>query len=695
MSSALLRCCFLLLFACLNGPAGADRFPRHWFPRHWGEPPRVETRDVRPLPAGYGQGSSTLERWITKHRQEDFAASPTRPVSSAPLQQPRRADGDGSVEVGGERRQWHKVTLDLAGPFAHELDNAPNPFVDYEMSVTFRHAAGDLVYRVPGYFAADGRAAETSGEAGTVWRAHLAPDRVGTWTYEVQFRQRGKSRAPFDGQRGVFEVVASNKSGRDLRGRGRLEYVGKHYLEFAGDGQPFLKAGADAPETLLAYADFDGTVAKLPEKAPLKSFAPHVRDWNEGDPTWQGNQGKGLIGAINYLSGTGCNAFSFLTYNAGGDGENVWPFVAREDKLHYDCSKLDQWGIVFDHACRRGMFLHFKLQETENDDHRVGKNQATAPASLDGGHLGPQRQLYLRELIARFGYQLALNWNLGEENTQTTHQQQRMIDYLRQLDPYGHPIVVHTFPGEQDMVYRPLLGKQSDLTGVSLQNSHIRDTHRQTVKWVEASTAAGKPWVVSFDESGSAAHGQPPDLGYRGFDGRDLRGKQAYTQHQVRRQTLWGTLMGGGAGVEYYFGYQFVENDLRGEDWRSRDASWEACRIALDFFREHEIPVQQMQPADQRIGNPTHDNSKYCLAQPGRLYLVYLPQGGATTLDLSDAEGTFSVRWYNPRQGGSLTLRGPQAVAGGQQVTIAAADPGGADWLAIVSLQAAAAPVEN
>mgnify|MGYP001388129186 CR=1 FL=1 len=79
-------------------------------------------------------------------------------------------------------------------------------------------------------------------------------------------------------------------------------------------------------------------------------------------------KGKGLIGALNYLSDKGCNTFSFLTYNAGGDGDNVWPFIARDDKLHYDCSKLDQWGIVFDHAQAKGLYLHFKMQEQENDD---------------------------------------------------------------------------------------------------------------------------------------------------------------------------------------------------------------------------------------------------------------------------------------------------------------------------------------
>ena len=37
-------------------------------------------------------------------------------------------------------------------------------------------------------------------------------------------------------------------------------------LKIAGDGEFFLKAGADAPETLLAYQDFDGTVAISPQQ---------------------------------------------------------------------------------------------------------------------------------------------------------------------------------------------------------------------------------------------------------------------------------------------------------------------------------------------------------------------------------------------------------------------------------------------
>ena len=605
----------------------------------------------------------------------------------------------------GELKTWHKVTLTVDGPYAHEQDNQPNPFTDFRMKVKFSHADG-VSYVVPGYFAADGDAANSSAESGTKWRVHFAPDRAGRWQYEIGFQQGPLAALdaevaadpvpPIHGKAGTIDVKPSDKKQRDLRAHGRLQYVGRHYLQFAASGQYFLKIGADAPETLLGYSDFDNTIAGKPNKVPLKSWSPHVRDWKSADPTWKDGRGKGLIGAINYLSQKGCNAFSFLTYNAGGDGDNVWPFIQREDKLHYDCSKLDQWGVVFDHATSRGMYLHFKMQETENDDHRRGKAGGMVAESLDGGNLGAQRKLYCRELVARFAHNLALNWNLGEENTQSTAQQKAMIDYIASIDPYDHPIVVHTFPNQQAKVYEPLLGQQSQLSGTSLQNSHIKNTHSDTVKWVSASARAGKPWVVAFDESGSAAHGQCPDLGYQGFDGRDRSGKMIYTEHEVRQDTLWGTLMGGGAGCEYYFGYQFAENDLLCEDWRSRDRSWDYGRIAIEFFHQHGIPFWEMQNQDQLVGNSRHDNSAYCFAKTNDTYLVYLPKGGTKTLDLRGARGDYQVMWFNPRTGGELSEGSVREVSGGQEISVG--DPpadADKDWLVVVRNKANNSPPQT
>jgi hypothetical protein len=599
----------------------------------------------------------------------------------------------GAVEISGELKQWHKVTLTLDGPFAHELDNEPNPFTDYNLTVTFTHESGTPTYKVPGYFAADGNAGETSAESGTKWRAHLAPDQAGRWNYVVSFT-RGKDAAldgggmavaPFDGRKGSFRVAKTDKSGRDFRGRGRLSYVGKPYLQFVGTKEYFLKAGADAPETLLAYVDFDNTQA-LKANVPLKTWKAHVQDWQAGDPTWKDGKGKGLVGALNYLAGKGVNAFSFLPYNAGGDGNNVWPFVSRDDKMHWDCSKLDQWSVVFDHGTSKGLYLHFKLQENEIDDDRLGQKSAgrSVPESLDGGKLGPQRKLYCRELIARFAHNLALSWNIGEENTQSTEEICDMIDYIRANDPYQHHVVIHTFPDQQDKVYLPLLGEKSQLTGVSLQNSW--DTvHQRTLRWVAESAAAGKPWVVANDEQNGADTGVPPDLGYEGYDGKKKNGKDAQTTDDIRKATLWGNLMAGGAGVEYYFGYELPQNDLICEDWRSRDCSWDYARIALGFFAANKIPFWEMKNANGLVGNTTNDNSRYCFAKAEEVYLVFLANGGTADLDLGGATGGFSVKWFNPRTGGPLLTGSVKSVRGGGPVALGN-PPGEAtdDWVVVV-----------
>lgn len=611
-----------------------------------------------------------------------------------------KRDGNGQVTISGEQKQWHDVTLNLAGPYAREKDSSPNPFTDYRFTVTFTHESGSHKYVVPGYFASDGNAAESGADAGNVWRAHLSPDKAGTWNYVISFvngpevaisETSGQSVSPYNNKRGSFEVSATDKSGDDFRGKGRLQYVGKHHLQFIGSGEYFLKAGPDSPETLLGYKEFDNTQAMKKDKVPLKSYEPHVKDWNEGDPVWKKNKGKGLIGALNYLADKGVNSISFLPYNAGGDGDNVWPFVSRNDKFHYDCSKLDQWGIVFSYAQKLGLHLHFKLQETENDDHRKRNGQLiedydapganAIPESLDGGYTGPERKLYLRELIARYGHHLALNWNLGEENTQTAEEQRMMAKYIDDTDPYMHNIVLHTYPNMQERVYSQVLGHASVLTGASLQNQWD-DVHYRTVQWIKASAESGKPWVVANDEQGSARTGIPPDTGYRGFSGEtDEEGYTPYGMHDTRKSTLWGNLMAGGAGVEYYFGYRLAENDLVAEDFRSRDKSWDYCRYALEFFENENIPFWDMKCADELVGNFAHNNKAYCLAKSSELYLVFLPEGGDLPLDLSWAPGEFELSWFNPREGGALT--GATAIGGGKVITLHAPSED-EDWLAVV-----------
>lgn len=558
------------------------------------------------------------------------------------------------VKILGELKLWHKITLSLTGPYAAE-DDANNPFLNYRLNVTFTN--GDQSFTVPGYFAADGDAANTSAIAGDKWFVHFVPNKTGTWTYKISFRQgtnvavsddpnAGSPYTPLDGLTGSFVVENTDKTGRDFRAKGMLQYVGKHHLQFAGTKEYFYKVGSDAPENLLSYADFDGNFKNDGHKDNLvKTWDPHVKDWKNGDPTWQNGKGKGLIGALNYLASEGLNAFSYLTLNINGDDQNVFPYTNYNERYRFDVSRLAQWEIVFEHADKLGMFMDIKTQETENE------------MLLDNGDVGTQRKLYYRELIARFGHHLGLNWNLGEENgalgnvNQNTAQRIAMAQYFYDHDPYHHLIVIHNGKWPDD-----LLGNKSKLTGFSLQTNKedFSNVYPYVKEWVTKSANSGKPWVVFCDEPGDATHALRPD-------------NDAGNSHEDgRKNALWGTLMAGGAGTNFYFGYSHDQSDLTCQDFRSRDKFWDYCRYLLEFLEKSKAPFWEMKNREDLVSG----TNVWCLAKENSAYIVYLKTGATATLDLSKATGNFIVKWYNPRTGGSLQNGSITTLKGGSKVSI-------------------------
>ena len=61
-----------IIFVLFSANSWAAKAPNgKEFPAHWGEPPAIQTRDLRPLPGGYGQGSSTLANWIKANMKKD------------------------------------------------------------------------------------------------------------------------------------------------------------------------------------------------------------------------------------------------------------------------------------------------------------------------------------------------------------------------------------------------------------------------------------------------------------------------------------------------------------------------------------------------------------------------------------------------------------------------------------------------
>ena len=557
-----------------------------------------------------------------------------------------RPPSDGRI-VEGTLRPWHPVALRFKGPTASEVDSNPNPFVDRRLWVEFTAPDGSQ-RRVEGFFDGDG----AGGGTGDRWTVRTHFDVPGLHTYTVGFREGAGVAATLDpaagaagaldGATGQLFVVTRDPLAPGFLAKGRLEYVGEHYLRFT-EGEWFLKGGTDSPENLLGYAGFDDTwdepggVDTTGLVAGLHRYEPHVADFGPdglGDassPLFQsatsGVDSRGLVGALDYLASRGVNSAYFLPMNLGGDGRDTWPFLgpvdAAYERTHYDLSKLHQWRLVLEHAQRRGIHLHFVLGETEYPNEHW----------LDDGQLGIERRVFYRELAARFGDLLAVKWNLGEECNHPVPRLRDFATWLRAVDAFDHPIAFHTHPltGNGDYPpYEEALGEPLfEMTSIqgSTQTSGL-----MVERWRADSAAAGQPWVLDFDEQTTGLTDQ--------------------NTIQMRREHLWDVYLSGGQ-LEWYFGYHALPlgGDLRAEDFRTREEMWDDMLHARTFMEE--LPFWSMQPMDAVVTDerPGYGGAEV-FARPGEVYAVYLPIGDLPpTLDLTSETGTWQVRWFDPRNG--------------------------------------------
>lgn len=601
-------------------------------------------------------------------------------------------------EVSGVGAAYEPVTLMLEGPSLDERGDL-NPFADVRLNWVVSN--GEKSWTVPGYFAGCGMAADNGCTSGNVWRAHFVPTEPGTYSWSLAF-QSGPDLAisaarseDLSGHGAKGEFVVAGQSADPIRARGMLQYTGERYYRFSGDRSVFFKFGPDAPENMLAYDGFDATpnskgISNI--NGLRKSWQPHERDMRSAGEAYKWGagaaNGTGLLGMFDYLAGAGANSVSMLLWNAGGDDRNVFPHLLTmaEDEYvaltpaeqwtkglvqdRFDVSKLDQWQRAFSYADSLGLHLHMKLQETEND------------TFMDGGELGRTRKIYLREMVARFGHFLSLTWNIGEENVQLPGDVRHMSSYLAAIDAHEHPIVLHSYPDQKER-YRPLLGPDSSLNGLSLQGrkDDISDLRRDVIDWSNWAELAGKPMVMAYDEPGSAQGGAGVDPDYPAELLPSAR-EVIVDPESFMRDGLWNALTAGANGVEAYYGYKTGCSDLDCQDHRTRARLWREGRHGLDFFRQH---IGEQVLGMRAIDAATSQLDDYVFARPGEIYVI-VPGAEPVTLQMLGMQGRFMVHWYDRANGGELqTGSVAEFAAGRRSVAIGTPPEGGSGkWVALV-----------
>jgi hypothetical protein len=89
-------------------------------------------------------------------------------------------------------------------------------------------------------------------------------------------------------------------------------------------------------------------------------------------------------------------------------------------------------------------------------------------------------------------------------------------------------------------------------------------------------------------------------------------------------------------------------------------------RVVARWAMSHTRRYAQRMNLARALPHPELASSRFCLADPGREFLVYQPGGGELTVDLSRASGRLTGEWLSPITGRAT----PTSVEGGKRLTL-------------------------
>jgi hypothetical protein len=227
-------------------------------------------------------------------------------------------------------------------------------------------------------------------------------------------------------------------------------------------------------------------------------------------------------------------------------------------------------------------------------------------------------RLFLRWLVARYAAYPNVIWDFSKEahNEKNLGYKQGVLKFMRETDPYHHLTAVHDDDQANDS------GAYDDLTDFRADQQHG--------KWREVilRQRARRAWPVANVEFGYE-HG-PAGLGDKTYN-------VVQRPEEVARRA-WEIQMAGGY-TAYYYTYT-AWDVVRPLDVPTGYAFFKHFG---DFWRGTEY--WRLEPSDQSVSRG------WCLAQPGREYVVFQNQAQPFTLEIAGARSPLQAEWFHPHTG--------------------------------------------
>jgi hypothetical protein len=267
------------------------------------------------------------------------------------------------------------------------------------------------------------------------------------------------------------------------------------------------------------------------------------------------------------------------------------------------------------------------------------------------------QELYVRYALARVGayWNMMLNVagpepigrNQKFQNAMSKDDIDRLGTLIDRLDVYGHLLTVHN-PGND--TYAFMASDWSDF--VTVQGLKDRD------------------WSKTHAGLLKGHRGKKPVYAQEVFWPGNTHGHGEFTDDEIRKKAF--TLMMAATTINF--------GDMNGDSSSGFSGSLDLAekvqkrhdivKSVWDFFES--IPFYRLSPRQDLVDNG------FCLAETGKTYLVYLPEGGDATV--STANGPYNAVWINPQ---NTADRRPAAETRNSLKFRAPAD--GADWLLYIT----------
>jgi hypothetical protein len=467
---------------------------------------------------------------------------------------------------------------------------AGNPFTEASLKGEFAQAGSAEPQAVEGF---------CDSADGSVYRIRFMPSKSGTYTFHLLLKRGAQSEE----YSGGFTAADEHR-----RGPLRVDPAYPWHFIWEGTGEHYFFNGTTA-YWLVGFRDQSAIDYTIDRLAALKVNRMRVTISGResitmfGEPVMNGARWTALISA--------------------------WPAKSADDPFHpgFDYSRFNvaywqKFDRMLRHARERKMVISLVLDMGDNGVHP------------EAG--GEDERRYIRYAVARFSAFSNITWDLGDDldsyrDEAWTHQTGMLIE---EWDPYRHLATSHPAKSNDHQ------DRAAGWFGFTSYQEWSRNQHALMLESRKLQQKTGRIIPQTNEEYGYEDH--YPEWAAAGSDSAD-----------VLRRTPWEIYMAGA--------YQTAgESTHRGTNiWPDTGGGWMNGRgddtqtmflgygHIVDFFTG--FAWWKTNPHDELV-----DGGNYCLAEPGKLYAIYLPHAGKVTVHLEP--GSYRAEWFDAASGQRIPL---------------------------------------